>query len=174
MRGDLKRNLHRLLQPLSRRHGLVPPPFLRHLGVCALFSAGYLHQFHFALGSVEHFQRKAVLAGDEPTAAMFRINSCFLLLRKGDRQRMRAVLRGLEASPLYAEHAIVHSHVTRAHALLLFMEGDARGAHTLLDVRTRHLLARGDKPVTFKDPLADMLLRLFTVTYWPAIPAGGS
>ncbi len=169
MRGDLKEIIacfNRCPEDMAWCHRR----FYDTLGVCALFSAGYLHQFHFALGSVEHFQRKAVLAGDELTAAMFRSNSCFLLLRKGDRQRMRAVLRGLEASPLYAEHAIVHSHVTRAHALLLFMEGDARGAHTLLDVRTRHLLARGDKPVTFKDPLVLDMLYVFSRNGWPAIP----
>ena len=169
LRGDLKEIIacfNRCPEDMAWCHRR----FYDTLGVCALFSAGYLHQFHFALGSVEHFQRKAVLAGDELTAAMFRSNSCFLLLRKGDRQRMRAVLRGLEASPLYAEHAIVHSHVTRAHALLLFMEGDARGAHTLLDVRTRSLLARGDKPVTFKDPLVLDMLYVFSRNGWPAIP----
>ena len=144
--------------------------FYDTLGVCALFSAGYLHQFHFALGSVEHFQRKAVLAGDELTAAMFRSNSCFLLLRKGDRKRMRAVLRGLEATPLYEEHAIVHSHVTRAHALLFFVEGDARGAHALLDAQTRRLLARGGKPVTFKDPLVLDMLYVFSCHGFPAVP----
>ena len=169
LRGDLKEIIacfNRCPEDMAWCHRR----FYDTLGVCALFSAGYLHQFHFALGSVEHFQRKAVLAGDELTAAMFRSNSCFLLLRKGDRQRMRAVLRCLEASPLYAEHAIVHSHVTRAHALLLFMEGDARGAHTLLDVRTRSLLARGDKPVTFKDPLVLDMLYVFSRNGWPAIP----
>ncbi|MEE0814121.1 MAG: sigma-54-dependent Fis family transcriptional regulator, partial [Desulfovibrio fairfieldensis] len=169
MRGDLKKIIacfNRCSEDMAWCHRR----FYDTLGVCALFSAGYLHQFHFALGSVEHFQRKAMLAGDELTAAMFRSNSCFLLLRKGDRQRMRAVLRALEASPLYAEHSIVHSHVTRAHALLLFMEGDARGAHTLLDVRTRRLLARGDKPVTFKDPLVLDMLYVFSRNGWPAIP----
>lgn len=140
------------------------------LGVCALFSAGYLHQFHFALGSVEYFHRKAVLAGDDLTAAMFRSNSCFLLLRKGDRQGMHAAVRSLEQSPLYTEHAIVHSHVTRAHALLLFMEGDARGAHALLDRQTRLLLARGHKPVKFKDPLVLDMLHVFSSEGYPDIP----
>ena len=50
------------------------------------------------------------------------------------------------------------------------MEGDARGAHTLLDVRTRRLLARGDKPVTFKDPLVLDMLYVFSRNGWPAIP----
>lgn len=140
------------------------------LGIGALFSAGYLHQFHFALGSVEHFQRKALLAGDKLAAAMFRSNSCFLLLRKGDRKRMRAALRDLEATPLCEEHAIVHSHVTRAHALLLFVEGDARGAHALLDARTRRLLARGGRPVTFKDPLVLDMLHVFSCCGFPAVP----
>ena len=40
----------------------------------------------------------------------------------------------------------------------------------MLDVRTRHLLARGDKPVTFKDPLVLDMLYVFLRNGWPAIP----
>ena len=89
---------------------------------------------------------------------------------------MRAVLRGLEACRSM-RNTPSHSHVTRAHALLLFMEGDARGAHTLLDVRPGICWRGGDKPVTFGDPGAGHAVRLFAQRLaghsrlWKPIPA---
>ena len=60
--------------------------FYETSGVCAPCSVrGYPHQFHFALGSVGALSAQGRAGWDELMAAMFRSNSCFLLLRKGDR-----------------------------------------------------------------------------------------
>lgn len=81
--GDLMKNID-WFNRCSEETPWYYKRFYDTLAVCTLFSAGYLQQFHFALGCIEFLRRTATLTDDILSATLYEVNTCFLLLRKGD------------------------------------------------------------------------------------------
>lgn len=167
--GDLKKNIewfNRCPEEAPWYH----KRFYDTLAVCTLFSAGYLQQFHFALGCIEFLRRTATLSDDVLSATLYEVNTCFLLLRKGDSGKALEFINRLRVSPLYAQHTVVHSLTTRAYALYYFLADDIERAYAVLNDETRKALTRDIRPATFKDPLVLDMLYVFTHNGYTPIP----
>ena len=155
--GDLKKNID-WFNRCSEETPWYYKRFYDTLAVCTLFSAGYLQQFHFALGCIEFLRRTATLTDDILSATLYEVNTCFLLLRKRDSGKALEFINRLRVSPLYTQHTVVNSLTTRAHALYHFLAGDIERAYAVLNDETRRAITRDIRPATFKDPLVlDML-----------------
>ena len=117
--GDLKKNID-WFNRCSEETPWYYKRFYDTLAVCTLFSAGYLQQFHFALGCIEFLRRTATLTDDILSATLYEVNTCFLLLRKRDSGKALEFINRLRVSPLYTQHTVVNSLTTRdMHELTL-------------------------------------------------------
>ena len=167
--GDLKKNID-WFNRCPEETPWYYKRFYDTLAVCTLFSAGYLQQFHFALGCIEFLRRTATLTDDILSATLYEVNTCFLLLRKGDSGKALEFINRLRVSPLYAQHTVVNSLTTRAHALYHFLAGDIERAYAVLNDETRRAITRDIRPATFKDPLVLDMLYVFAHNGYAPIP----
>ena len=167
--GDLKKNID-WFNRCSEETPWYYKRFYDTLAVCTLFSAGYLQQFHFALGCIEFLRRTATLTDDILSATLYEVNTCFLLLRKRDSGKALEFINRLRVSPLYTQHTVVNSLTTRAHALYHFLAGDIERAYAVLNDETRRAITRDIRPATFKDPLVLDMLYVFAHNGYVPIP----
>ena len=167
--GDLKKNID-WFNRCSEETPWYYKRFYDTLAVCTLFSAGYLQQFHFALGCIEFLRRTATLTDDILSATLYEVNTCFLLLRKGDSGKALEFINRLRVSPLYTQHTVVNSLTTRAHALYHFLAGDIERAYAVLNDETRRAITHDIRPATFKDPLVLDMLYVFAHNGYAPIP----
>lgn len=167
--GDLKKNID-WFNRCSEETPWYYKRFYDTLAVCTLFSAGYLQQFHFALGCIEFLRRTATLTDDILSATLYEVNTCFLLLRKRDSGKALEFINRLRVSPLYTQHTVVNSLTTRAHALYHFLAGDIERAYAVLNDETRRAITHDIRPATFKDPLVLDMLYVFAHNGYAPIP----
>ncbi len=139
------------------------------LTTCTLFSATYLRQHHFALGTVE-YARTFISANDRFSMAFLECNACFVHLRMGDMKQARLIIARFLRMPVCRQHTGIYSIFSRGYALWHFLQGRSGKAYLVLSGLTRRALARDMTITAFKDPLVLDMVYVLSGLGRPEIP----
>lgn len=135
-----------------------------------IFSAGYVHQYHFAFAHLATLRKAHPRPKQTFLSLFFRVNSCFLFLRKGERQRALKNINALLEAGTCESNFAVQTLTARVLALYHYLEEHVGHAYHVLETETRRIMARGIAPLSFLDPLILDLLYAFEQHGYLPIP----
>lgn len=135
-----------------------------------IFSAGYVQQYHFAFAHLAGLRKVHPRTRHTFLSHFFRVNSCFLFLRKGDRQRALKSINTLLETGACETNFAIQTLTARVLALYHYLEGHVGHAFHVLETETRRIMAQGIEPLSFLDPLVLDLLYAFERHGYPSIP----